>query len=53
MAEVRRRDRLSHREVNAWLNRALGIASVEEASLTELERSVELLLGRLTGRRGA
>ena len=51
VSEVRRRDGTSHREINAWLNRKLGIASVEKASLSELERSVELLVGKLTGRR--
>jgi superfamily II DNA or RNA helicase len=51
VAEVRRRDGLTHREINSWLNRKLGIASVEEATLEDLERSVELLVGRLTSRR--
>jgi len=50
VSEVRRRDGTSHREINAWLNRTLGIAGVEQASLTELERSVELLVGKLTRR---
>jgi hypothetical protein len=49
VSEVRRRDRLSHREINAWLNRKLGIASVEQATLEDLERSVQLLVGRLGG----
>jgi superfamily II DNA or RNA helicase len=51
VSEVRRRDGASHREINAWLNRKLGIQSVEQASLEELERSVELLVGRLTAKR--
>ncbi|MGZ4297147.1 MAG: DEAD/DEAH box helicase [Solirubrobacteraceae bacterium] len=51
VSEVRRRDGLSHREINAWLNRKLGISSVEQATLAELEQSVELLMGRLTKRR--
>lgn len=51
VSEVRRRDGSSHREINAWLNRKLGITSVDDASLTELEQSVELLMGKLTGRR--
>ncbi len=29
VSEVRRRDGTSHREINAWLNRAIGITSVE------------------------
>jgi superfamily II DNA or RNA helicase len=51
VSEVRRRDGTSHREINAWLNRKVGIASVEQATLAELERSVELLMGKLTRRR--
>ena len=48
VSEVRRRDGTSHREINAWLNRKLGIASVEKATLSELEQSVELLVGKLS-----
>lgn len=51
VSEVRRRDGASHREINAWLNRKLGISSVEQATLAELERSVQLLVGKLTARR--
>ena len=51
VSEVRRRDGSSHREINAWLNRRLGIDSVEEATLADLERSVEILVGKLSGRR--
>jgi superfamily II DNA or RNA helicase len=51
VSEVRRRDGTSHREINAWLNRKIGITSVEDATLAELERSVELLMGKLTRRR--
>jgi superfamily II DNA or RNA helicase len=51
VSEVRRRDGTSHREINAWLNRKLGITSVEDATLDELEQSVELLMGKLTRRR--
>ena len=51
VSDLRRRDGVSHREINAWLNRKLGITSVEQATLDQLERSVELLLGRLTSRR--
>lgn len=50
VSELRRRDGESHREINAWLNRRLGIASVEQATLAELERSIELLMGRLLKR---
>ena len=51
VSELRRRDGASHREINAWLNRTLGIASVEHATLGELQRSVELLVDRLSARR--
>jgi superfamily II DNA or RNA helicase len=51
VSEVTRRDRTDHREVNAWLNRRLGIKSVEKATVEELERSVALLVSRLTKRR--
>ena len=51
VSELTRRDRTSQREVNAWLNRKLGISSVDEASLEDLERSVELLVGKLSSRR--
>jgi hypothetical protein len=51
VAEVRRRHGDSHREINAWLNRKLGITSVEKATLEDLERSVQLLVTRLSARR--
>jgi hypothetical protein len=51
VSEVTRRDRTDHREVNAWLNRRVGVSSVDSATLEQLERSVELLVGRLTRRR--
>jgi hypothetical protein len=45
----------SHREINTWLNREIGSAGVREASIEQLERSVELLQARLDriGRRRA
>jgi superfamily II DNA or RNA helicase len=51
VSEVRRRDGSSHREINQWLNRKVGITSVEQATIPELERSVDLLMKRLTARR--
>jgi superfamily II DNA or RNA helicase len=51
VSDLTRRDGISQREINAWLNRKLGIASVEQATVADLERSVELLVGRLSGRR--
>ncbi len=50
VAELTRRDGTTHREINAWINRKLGIRSVEHASLDDLERSVELLVSKLTRR---
>ncbi|MHB8658396.1 MAG: DEAD/DEAH box helicase [Solirubrobacteraceae bacterium] len=51
VSELARRDGSSHREVNSWVNRRLGITSVEKASLKDLERSIDLLMRRLTARR--
>ncbi|MGO9754145.1 MAG: DEAD/DEAH box helicase [Solirubrobacteraceae bacterium] len=51
VSDVTRRERTSQREVNGWVNRQVGIAGVEKATLRELERSIELLLERLNGRR--
>ncbi len=51
VSELRRRDGTSHAEINAWLNRKLGITSVQDATLPQLEQSVELLMGKLTRRR--
>jgi hypothetical protein len=37
----------SHREVNTWVNRKSGVASVADATIEQLERSIELLLAEL------
>lgn len=50
VGELQRRDGRSHREINAWLNRAVGVNSVDAANLKQLERSVELLVRQLTRR---
>jgi superfamily II DNA or RNA helicase len=50
VADLRRRDGRSHAEINRWLNRSTGIRRVEEASIDQLERSIELLLGALSRR---
>ncbi len=50
VAELARRDRQSHAEVNGWLNRETGVTRVGDATLAQLERSVELLLRTLTRR---
>jgi hypothetical protein len=49
VGELRRRDGRAPREINAWLNRAVGVTRVEDATLEQLERSCALLLDELTG----
>jgi superfamily II DNA or RNA helicase len=51
VADLRRRDGRTHAEINSWLNRACGIGRVDDASIEQLERSIDLLLGALTSRR--
>jgi superfamily II DNA or RNA helicase len=48
VAELHRRDGRSHREINAYVNRAVGLDRVEEASIQQLERSIEALVRELT-----
>jgi hypothetical protein len=45
----------SHRDINSWLNGEIGATGVREASIEQLERSIELLQARLDriGRRRA
>ncbi len=50
VADLCRRERRSHREINAWLNQRVGVGRVEEATIEQLERSVTLLLRRLAAR---
>ena len=50
VGELSRRDGRSHAEVNAWLNREVGIGRVGDATLDQLERACDLLLRALTGR---
>ncbi len=47
VAELHRRDGRSHREINAWVNRAVGLERVDAASIQQLERSIEFLVGEL------
>jgi superfamily II DNA or RNA helicase len=47
VGELQRRDGRSHREINAWVNRAVSVQRVEEASIQQLERSIEALTGEL------
>jgi superfamily II DNA or RNA helicase len=51
VGDLRRRDGLTPAEINIWLNRETGVSRVEDATLAQLEQSVELLLDRLTARR--
>ena len=50
VADLARDRRSSHREVNAEVNRALGIESVQRATVEELARSIDWLDNRLYGR---
>ena len=50
VADLHRRDGRSHREINAWLNRAVGVDRVESATIPQLERSVAALVKELTKR---
>lgn len=51
VADLRRVEGASHAEINRWLNRSTGIQRVDDASISQLERSVDLLLERLSGPR--
>ncbi len=48
VADLAARGNSSHREINAWINREVGVARVESASIEQLERSVEKLVSALT-----
>ena len=50
VADLHRRDGRSHREINAWLNRAVGVDRVEQATIPQLERSIAALVKELTRR---
>ena len=50
VSEVNRREQTAQRDINAWVNRRTGITSVENATIPELERSIELLLDRLSSK---
>ena len=53
VASLRRLDGRSFREINAWLNRDTGVTRVDDASIAQLERSIDLLLAELDRRSGA
>ena len=49
VADLARDVRSSHKEVNAQVNRTLGIDSVDKATIEQLERSIDWLDRRLYG----
>jgi superfamily II DNA or RNA helicase len=50
VADLHRRDGLTHRQINSWLNQKVGVSRVETASIEQLERSIDLLVKTLTRR---
>jgi hypothetical protein len=50
VSDLGRRERRPHREINAWLNQAVGVTRVEDATIEQLEQAVDLLLDALAGR---
>jgi len=48
VADLVKRGGGSHREINAWINREVGVSRVESASIGQLERTVERLVRELT-----
>jgi superfamily II DNA or RNA helicase len=48
VSDLRRTDGRTHAEINAWLNRATGITRVDDASIDQLQRSIDLLLDTLS-----
>lgn len=48
VADLQRRDGRSHREINAWVNREVGIVRVDDATLDQLERAVQTLVRELS-----
>jgi superfamily II DNA or RNA helicase len=47
VADLGRRDGRPHAEINAWLNRETGVARVGDATIEQLEASIDLLFGAL------
>ena len=50
VSELRRREGRSHQEINAWLNRATKVTRVEDATIDQLQRSIDLLIETLSKR---
>lgn len=51
VGDLRRRTGGTPAEINVWLNRETGVQRVEDATIAQLEQSIELLLDRLTAKR--
>ena len=47
VSNLRRLDGRSHAEINAAINRSVGIRRVEDATIDQLQRSIQLLLREL------
>jgi superfamily II DNA or RNA helicase len=50
VSELRRLDGRSQREINAWLNQATRVSRVDEATIDQLQRSIDLLVDTLRKR---
>jgi hypothetical protein len=50
VSELRRLDGRSQREINAWLNRATNVTRVDDATIDQLQRSIDLLVEALRKR---
>jgi superfamily II DNA or RNA helicase len=48
VADLAKRSGNNHREINAWVNREVGVGRVESASIEQLERTIEKLVRELT-----
>lgn len=48
VADLAKRSGSNHREINAWVNREIGVGRVESASIQQLERTIEKLVRELT-----
>ncbi|HEX4109898.1 MAG TPA: DEAD/DEAH box helicase family protein [Solirubrobacteraceae bacterium] len=50
VADLSRASGRSHSELNRWLNDSVGVARVQDASIEQLERAIDLLFRRLSSR---
>jgi hypothetical protein len=53
VADLGRRDGRPHAEINAWLNRETSVTRVQDATIEDLERSIDLLFEALRSKRSA